>query len=128
MDPKDYRYSKEHEWVVIDPNGMATIGITEYAQKELGDVVFIELPAPGTSFQQFAKFGEIESVKSVSELFTPIGGEVVEANKELTNQPELVNSAPYREGWMLKIKPADLNEINNLMTAEQYEEYLKTPK
>jgi len=99
--------------------------VTEFAQEQMGDVVFVEMDAVGTSCDQFTKVGEIESVKAVSDLYTPIGGEIVETNQELINNPELVNNDPLNGGWMLKIKVADIQEIHNLMTEEEYKSYIQ---
>ena len=120
--PTDRRYSKEHEWVQVDGD-TGTVGITDYAQDQLGDIVFVELPAPGSAVKYMEKFGEIESVKAVSELFSPVTGEVTEANTELADNPERVNDSPYGEGWMAKIRLSDPGELDRLMTAEQYDQY-----
>lgn len=101
-----------------------TVGITDYAQDQLGDVVFVELPSPGTRVAYLEKFGEIESVKAVSELFSPVTGEVVETNQALADNPQLVNESPYDEGWMLRVRLDDPSELERLLTAEQYEAYL----
>ena len=121
MYPKDLKYTKEHEWARVLPVGAAVIGISEFAQGELGDVVFVDLPAIGKRFEQFAKFGEIESVKTVSDLFLPLAGEVIEVNPKLKDKPELVNQDPHGEGWMLRIKVAEPAQANKLLTAEEYE-------
>ena len=123
--PEDNRYAKSHEYVHVDGN-VGTIGITEYAQKELGDVVFIELPTIGTQLEATDELGSIESVKAVSELFSPVSGEVVEVNELLRDKPELVNTDPYGDGWMIRIKLSDPTEVDELMTAEEYEEYIET--
>jgi len=120
MVPKDLRYTKEHEWVRLDGD-MATIGITDYAAEQLGDVVFVELPEIGRTVAQFAAIGVIESVKAVSDLFAPIAGDVVESNAELTGAPELLNSDPYGKGWMLRIKVADAGQVAGLLDAAAYE-------
>lgn len=117
--PDNLKYTEEHEWISLDGD-TATIGITDYAQGELGDVVFIELPNPGSQFKQMESFGTIEAVKAVSDLFAPVGGEIVSANEKLNDDPELVNKDPYGEGWMIKIKLADLSEMENLLSAEAY--------
>ncbi len=120
--PPELKYTEDHEWVrVVDDVG--TVGITEYAQDQLGDIVFVELPAPGAQLAQLEKFGEIESVKAVSELFSAVSGEVVEANAALTDKPELVNESPYDEGWMIRLRLSNPGELDSLMTAEQYDEY-----
>jgi glycine cleavage system H protein len=120
--PADRRYSKEHEWVLADGD-TGTVGITDYAQDQLGDIVFVELPTPGSAVKYMEKFGEIESVKAVSELFSPVTGEITEVNTELADNPERVNDSPYGEGWMAKIRLSDPGEVDRLMTAEQYDEY-----
>ena len=120
--PTDRRYSKEHEWVQVDGD-TGTVGITDYAQDQLGDIVFVDLPAPGTAVKYMEKFGEIESVKAVSELFSPITGEVAEVNAALADNPQYVNDSPYTEGWMVKVRLGDPGELDKLMTAEQYDAY-----
>jgi len=125
MEPTDRRYTKEHEWVRLDGD-LAAIGITDYAQEQLGDIVYVELPQPGDTLSQLEAFGIIESVKAASDLFAPIGGEVVAVNEELVERPELVNEDPYGEGWMLHVLPKDGSEMEALMTAEEYEAHLKT--
>ncbi len=125
MQPMDRRYTKDHEWVKPDED-LAVIGITGYAQEQLGDIVYVELPQPGDSLSQFESFGIIESVKAASDLFAPISGEVVAVNEELVDRPELVNEDPYGDGWMLKVHPEDESEMESLMTAEEYEAHLKT--
>jgi glycine cleavage system H protein len=120
MVPNDLRYTKEHEWVRIEGD-LATVGITEYAAEQLGDIVFVELPDLGRSVTQFAAVGVIESVKAVSDLFAPVGGEVVETNAELADKPELLNSDPMGEGWMLRIKVADRAQVDRLLDPAAYE-------
>ncbi len=120
MVPTDLRYTKEHEWVRTDGD-LATIGITDYAAAQLGDIVFVELPDVGTELTQFATLGVVESVKAVSDLFAPVGGTVVEANAELSGRPELVNAEPYGGGWMLKVRIADAGQLDELLTAEAYD-------
>ncbi|MED4454250.1 glycine cleavage system protein GcvH [Metabacillus fastidiosus] len=117
--PEQLRYSKEHEWVKVEGDKVR-IGITQFAQSELGDIVFVELPEIGKVIQADEPFGSLESVKTVSELYAPISGEVIEVNGELDDSPEFVNESPYEKAWMVVIKPTDLNEIESLMTAEQY--------
>ena len=124
MTPEDNRYAKSHEYVHVESD-VGTVGITDYAQKELGDVVFVELPQVGTQLEQGDELGSIESVKAVSELFAPISGEVVEVNEALTEKPELVNTDPYGDGWMVRIKLATPEEVGELMDAEEYEEYIE---
>jgi len=122
--PEDNRYAKSHEYVHLEGN-VATIGITEYAQKELGDVVFVELPQPGTILDAGDELGSIESVKAVSELFSPVTGEVVEINEALADNPALVNTDPYGDGWMIRMAVKDATEVDELMTAEEYDEYIE---
>src|SRR5215468_751720 len=125
--PEDSKYAKSHEYVHFDEKeGIGTIGITDYAQKELGDVVFVELPQVGTQLEAGDELGSIESVKAVSELFAPVSGEVVEVNEALSDKPELVNTDPYGDGWMIKIRLSDASEFDELMAADEYEEYVET--
>ena len=120
--PEDNRYAKSHEYA--HPEGeVALVGITEYAQKELGDVVMVELPRPGTQVEANEEMGSIESVKAVSDLFAPVSGEVIEVNEALTDKPELVNTDPYGDGWLVKIRMSDPSELDELMSAEEYDEY-----
>jgi glycine cleavage system H protein len=121
--PENLRYSKDHEWVKVDGE-VAIIGITDYAQHSLGDVVYVDLPRVGDSFGSHESFGSVESVKAVSEIFTPIAGEVTEVNEALNDTPENVNNDPYGEAWMLKIKMENPNEADSLLSAVEYEEYL----
>ena len=121
--PGDLKYTKEHEWVRVD-GGAGTVGITDYAQDQLGDIVYVDLPGVGTQLTYLEKLGEIESVKAVSELFSPVSGEVVEVNGALTDKPELVNASPYGEGWMLRVRLSDPVELDNLLTAQQYDDYV----
>jgi glycine cleavage system H protein len=118
--PADLLYSKEHEWVKVDGD-TATIGITDYAQNALGDIVYVELPRVGKQIDQFGNVGVVESVKAVSDLFTPIGGEIVEVNGGLDGDPAAVNRDPYGEGWLFKVKLKDANEKNNLLSPDEYE-------
>lgn len=119
MLPKDLKYTSEHEWVKIDANKV-TVGITEYAQKELGDVVFVDLPSVGEKVKAKAGMASIESVKAVSEIFAPISGEIMETNDTLEHSPELVNQDPYGKGWIAIIEPEDVKELNELMTPQAY--------
>lgn len=124
--PEDNRYAKSHEYIHVEGD-TGTIGITDYAQKELGDVVFVELPQVGTQLEAGDELGSIESVKAVSELFSPVTGEVIEVNETLADKPELVNTDPYGDGWMIRIKVAAPEEIDELMmTAEDYDDYVQT--
>ncbi|HEX8619309.1 MAG TPA: glycine cleavage system protein GcvH [Thermoanaerobaculia bacterium] len=122
--PEDNRYAKSHEYVHVEGN-VATIGITDYAQKELGDVVFVELPQVGSELEAADELGSIESVKAVSELFSPVSGEVIEINEALADNPALVNTDSYGDGWMIRIRLSDPTEIDELMTAEEYDEYIE---
>lgn len=124
MTPTDLLFTKEHEWLRIEGE-IGTIGITNHAQQELGDVVYIELPKPGTSFDSGETFGSVESVKAVSELFIPVSGEVVEVNEELRSAPERINADPYGVGWMLRVRLRDMNETKGLMSAREYDELTK---
>ncbi len=120
MVPKDLRYSKEHEWVKVEGED-AVVGITDHAQEQLGDVVYVELPAVGQQLEQFKPFGVVESVKAASDLFAPISGEVVAVNTELAKSPEKVNEEPYSEGWMVRVRMKEPSELNNLLDAAGYE-------
>lgn len=129
--PADLKYTKEHEWVRVeeDPStgsgqAVGTVGITDYAQDQLGDIVFVDLPAAGATVSHMQKFGEIESVKAVSELFSPVTGEVVEANATLADRPELVNDSPYGEGWMLRVRLSEPGEIEGLLSAQEYDDFI----
>ena len=118
--PDDCRYTKEHEWVRLDDDGLAAIGVTDYAQGELGDIVFVELEEEGTKVEADAVFGTVEAVKTVSEMFAPIAGTIEAVNAALDGSPELVNSDPYGEGWMVKLRPSDAADVDGLMSAEEY--------
>ncbi|CAN5692857.1 MAG: glycine cleavage system protein GcvH [Gemmatimonadota bacterium] len=123
--PQDLLYNEEHEYLKrTDEDGVFLVGITDYAQGELGDVVFVELPQAGASFGRMESFGTIEAVKAVSELFAPVAGEVVEANGALDANPALVNSDPYGEGWMIRLRVSDPSELENLMDAAAYERHI----
>ena len=124
MNPSDLRYSKEHEWVRLESEGVAVIGITEFAAESLGDVVFLELPQTDTELTQFDKMGEVESVKAVSDLYSPVSGRVIERNEKAIENPELVNDRPYESGWLLRVALTDASELDSLMTAEQYDAFL----
>jgi glycine cleavage system H protein len=123
MNPDDRRYTKEHEWARLEGD-VATVGITEYAQGELGDVVFVELPEVGRRLTQGDSFGVVESVKAASDLYAPVSGEVAEVNGKLQDSPELVNSEPLAGGWMIKVRVADRAELDTLMDAAAYEAHL----
>ena len=125
MNPEDLHYTQSHEWVRIEGE-IGTIGITDHAQKELGEIVYLELPEAGHVFNANEEFGTIESVKAVSELFSPISGEVLEVNKAAIAEPGIVNDDPFGDGWLVRIKPSTDQEVSNLMSAEQYAEYVKS--
>lgn len=121
--PKDLLYSEEHEWVKKE-DGKLRIGITSFAQSELGDIVFVELPEEGDEIELDEPFGSVESVKTVSELYAPISGKVVEINEELEDNPEYVNESPYEKAWMIVVEPSDESEIDKLLSAEQYQDFI----
>ena len=121
--PSDLRYTPEHEWVRLEGNE-AIVGITDYAQDQLGDVVYVEVFEPGTQVEQLKPFGVVESVKAASDLFSPLSGEILAFNEALVDAPELVNTDPYGEGWMMRLKPSNLDELDNLLTPEGYAELL----
>ncbi len=123
MYPSDYRYTKDHEWIKLD-GPMGTIGITDYAQAELGDVVFVELPKAGTQVKAGQSFGTVESVKAVSEIFAPVSGEVVETNAALADSPEKINQDPHGAAWLVKVRLVDPKEISGLMDAAAYQAYI----
>jgi glycine cleavage system H protein len=120
--PEDLKYTKEHEWVRDNGDGTATVGITDFAQSELGDIVFVELEPEGSGFEQDEVFGTVEAVKTVSELYSPVSGEITEVNEELEDDPELVNTDPYGKGWMVKIKMSDTSELDDLLSVNDYKE------
>ena len=120
MVPTDLHYTKDHEWVRVD-GATATIGITAYAADQLGDIVFVELPDAGRKLEQFATFGVVESVKAVSDLFAPVSGEVLEANADLGASPELVNSDPYKGGWMIRVQLSEPTQVDDLLDAAAYD-------
>lgn len=121
--PADLQYSKEHEWIRV--NGTeATIGITDHAQRELGDIVYVELPQPGAAVVQMRVFGVVESVKAISDLYSPASGTILRVNEKLVKTPELVNQDPYGTGWMIVVRFADAGELAGLMTADQYQAYI----
>jgi glycine cleavage system H protein len=124
MSPDDLLYTKEHEWIRVSDN-LGTVGITDFATKELGEVVFVELPKVGDKFKSGDAFGNVESVKAVSELFLPVSGEVIDVNEDLGNSPELLNEDPYGKAWLIQIRMKDPSETTELMSAEEYDEYTK---
>ena len=119
------KYSEEHEWVRVESNGDAVVGITDFAAESLGDVVFVELPEVGAALTQFDKMGEIESVKAVSDLYSPVSGTITARNEDLLDSPELVNDSPYDNGWMLRVTLADAAELDNLMSHTEYQAMLE---
>jgi glycine cleavage system H protein len=125
--PDGLKYSKEHEWVLVEDN-VAIIGITEFAQHELGDVVYVELPEVGEKIVKDDPFGAVESVKAVSDVFAPVSGTVVEVNDTLPESPETINDDPYGDGWMIKVEITDKDDLKDLMTAEEYAEYIEQQK
>ena len=125
MNPNDRKYSREHEWVKVEDadTGRALAGITDFAQDQLGDIVYVELPKLGTTVSHMGKMGEIESVKSVSDLFSPVSGEVIEVNKRLLDHPEIANQDPFGEDWLIRISMTDASELDGLMSADEYETF-----
>ena len=121
--PADLKYTKDHEWVLIEGN-VATIGITEFAQSELGDIVYVEVETEGESIDKEEVFGSVEAVKTVSDLFMPMAGEVKEFNEDLVQNPETVNKDPYGDGWMIKIEMSDLSQLDDLLSADSYKELI----
>ena len=125
--PDDLQYTKDHEWIRV-ADGVGTVGITDFAQEQLGDVVHVQLPRVGEKFEAHDTFGEVESVKTFSELFIPVSGEVAEINEALADAPELVNNSPYADGWMIKIKIGKPSEIDSLLSASEYEDFVESQK
>ena len=123
--PTNYRYTKEHEWIALDGN-IGTIGITDYAQNSLGDIVYVDLPKPGAVIKQGTTIGSVESVKAVSDIYTPVSGEVLEVNGLLTESPETLNKDPYGTGWLVKIKLSEPGEAGKLLTAAEYQAFVGT--
>ena len=123
--PVELKYTKQHEWVFVEKD-TATIGITDYAQQQLGDVVYVEIPEIGTELVKEESFSVIESVKAASDIYSPVSGEVVEVNAELEDHPEYINQSPYEKGWIIKTKLKDKSELNDLMNSKIYQEFLKT--
>jgi glycine cleavage system H protein len=127
MYPQEFLYSKEHEWIRVDES-IGTIGITDYAQKELGDIVFVELHKPGEQVTANESLGTVESVKAVSDIYAPVTGEVTAVNEKLQNNPEMLNADPHGEAWLIRVRLADRREIEKLMTADEYEAHIKQEK
>jgi glycine cleavage system H protein len=124
MNPKKYKYTQEHEWICPEPGGKGKVGITDYAQSQLGDVVFLDLPAPGTQVTQFGKMGEVETVKAVADLFSPASGRVLEINQAAIDEPGLVNDDPYGDGWLVRLELSQPSELDALMSSDKYEEFV----
>lgn len=124
MYPDDYYYTKDHEWIKVEGE-KATVGITDFAQKQLGDVVYVELPEVRTELEFHQSIGVIESVKAVSDIYSPVSGEVIELNEKLNDSPELVNQDPYGKGWIIRVKIKDEAELQKLMSADEYEKYIE---
>ena len=124
MNPKDYKYTPEHEWIHLEGGGRGKVGLTDYAQKKLGDLVYLDLPQPGTEVKQFKKMAEIESVKAVADLFAPASGKIIEANQAAIEDPALVNQDPYGKGWLVKLELSNPSELDGLMDNTQYGELL----
>lgn len=122
--PDELKYTEEHEWLLIEDE-LVTVGITDFAQDSLGDIVFVELPEVGTLLVAGKPFGVVESVKAVSDVYAPISGEVIEVNEELPDSPETLNTSPYEDGWMIKIKPSDLSQLEDLLDADDYAEFVE---
>lgn len=122
--PEDLKYTREHEWIKIHDDGTATVGITDFAQGELGDIVFVELEEEGFEFSKDESFGTVEAVKTVSELFAPADGEIIEINEQLEDEPELVNDDPYGDGWMIKMKITDAAQLDDLLSADAYKDII----
>ena len=125
MYPNDRKYSTEHEWAKLEADGTVSIGITDYAQEHLGDIVFLDLPETGTSVKQSEKLGEVESVKSVSDIYSPLSGQIVETNQAVMDSPELVNQFPHDDGWLVRIEPSDKEELESLMSDSDYQSFLE---
>ena len=122
MNQKEYKYTQEHEWICPEARDKGKMGFTDYAQSQLGDIVFFDLPAPGSQVEQFKKMGEVESVKAVSDIFAPISGEVLEVNQTAIDEPQLVNQDPYGAGWLLRLKLSKPSELDALMNSDKYDE------
>lgn len=125
MDITECKFTQEHEWVYLESNDIGRVGLTYYAQSHLGDIVFLDLPEPGVKVEQFGKLGEVESVKAVSDVLSPAGGVIVEANKAAIDEPSLVNKDPYGDGWLVKLKLNNPSELDALMNKGEYDEFMK---
>lgn len=126
MSPNDRSYTREHEWIIVEEaaSGRALVGITHFAQDQLGDIVYFELPKAGDNVSHLGKMGEVESVKAVSDLYSPVSGEVIEVNAALVDRPELTNEDPFGEGWLIRVAMSDMSELDALMSAEEYDAYV----
>ena len=124
MNPKEYKYTQEQEWICPESGGKGKVGITDYAQSQLGDVVFLDLPVPGTQVAQFKKMGEIETVKAVSDLFSPVSGQVLEINQAAIDEPKLVNEDPYGAGWLVRLELSQSSELEALMNSDEYDKFV----
>ena len=124
MNPKEYKYTQEHEWICPESADKGNMGLTDYSQTQLGDIVFLDLPTPGTQVEQSKKMGEIESVKAVSDLFSPVSGQVLEINQAVIDEPGLVNQDPYGKGWLVKLELSNLSELDTLMNSDKYDEFV----
>lgn len=125
MDITEYKFTQEHEWIYLESDDIGRVGLTYYAQSHLGDIVFLDLPEPGVKVEQFGKLGEVESVKAVSDVLSPAGGVIVEANKAAISEPSLVNKDPYGDGWLVKLKLNNPSELDALMNKGEYDEFMK---
>ncbi len=124
MNPTNLKYSEEHEWVLVESDTKVLVGITEFAAESLGDVVFVDLPEVGVEVGQADKMGEVESVKAVSDLYSPVSGKITERNEHVMDNPQLVNDSPFESGWMIRVEMSDPSQLDRLMSAEQYESFL----
>ncbi len=124
MNLKEYKYTKEHEWICLESGNKWRMGITDYAQSHLGDIVYIDLPSPGSQVEQRQKIGEVESTKTVSEIFIPVSGRVLEINQAVIDEPGLVNQDPYGEGWLVKLELSNLSELDTLLNSDKYDEFV----
>jgi len=121
MNPREYKYTREHEWILLEQSNIGKVGITDYAQSQLGDIVFLDLPAPGISVKQFEKLGEIEAVKAVSDILSPVSGKVVEINQDAIKEPKTVNDDPYKSGWLVRLELSNPSELDALMDCDEYD-------
>ncbi|GAI71271.1 unnamed protein product [marine sediment metagenome] len=124
MNPKEYKYTQEHEWICPEPGGKGNTGLTDYAQSQLGDIVYLDLPLQGTQVEQFKKMGELESVKAVSDIFSPVSGRVLEVNQTAIEDPALVNQDPYGAGWLVRLELNKPSELDDLMDSDKYDEFV----